>query len=149
MRRDGRPDKLLMFIVENNEGHRQQYAGDGLLGYGAIKAVSLFLVVLQTRIEELHVQVDVLFVDSRRAEGVALVVERDIERLSIGAELRALQIAPLVAHGAQCAFLSVFFCHFDMLGQRCRPRARWSMPSTTLRWLRWQRHWVGIRIIPN
>ena len=49
---------------------------------------------------------------------VARVVDGNVERLRVGAELMALQVAPFVAHGAQCSLLSVVH-DLDLFGQRC------------------------------
>ena len=71
------------------------------------------------RVEEIHVEVrNVLFVNGTRAQGSALVVEGDVEGLGVGAELIALQVAPLVAHGAQRATGAVGLGDLDVLGQR-------------------------------
>ena len=48
---------------------------------------------------------------------MAVIVDENIERLCVGAELDALQVAPLVAHGAEGALRAVLH-HLDGGGQR-------------------------------
>ena len=76
----------------------------------------LLLVVVESRLEEFHEFVDIFVVGVGVVEGLALVVDEDVEGLCVGAELAALQVAPLVAHGAECGGLSAFL-HLDGLGE--------------------------------
>ena len=48
---------------------------------------------------------------------MSLIIEQDIERLSVASELCPLEIAPAVAYGAQLAWLSVLH-HLDRLWER-------------------------------
>ena len=53
----------------------------------------------------------------RLVERIAIVVHRHVERLCVGTELACLQVAPFVAHGAQCPLLAIEG-HFHGFGQR-------------------------------
>ena len=61
----------------------------------------LLLVVVESRLEEFYEFVDIFVVGVGVVEGLALVVDEYVEGLCVGAELAALQVAPLVAHGAR------------------------------------------------
>ena len=60
---------------------------------------------------------DILVIAVRTCNRHTLVVENNIERLCICTELAALQIAPLVTHGAELALTSVLN-HLDRLVKR-------------------------------
>lgn len=77
----------------------------------------LFLIVFQTSVEEVGVMADILVIAVRTCNRHTLVVENNIERLCICTELAALQIAPLVAYGAELALTSVLN-HLDRLVKR-------------------------------
>ena len=46
------------------------------------------------------------------------MIQGDVERLGVEAELVALQVAPLVAHCAQGALRAIGLGDLDLLGQR-------------------------------
>ena len=74
---------------------------------GGAPDMRLLSEVLQTLVHEVHVLRDVLVIAVRAGQRLALGVDDDVERLGVRAELVALQVAPLVADGAQGALLSV------------------------------------------
>ena len=68
----------------------------------------IIAVLPESFFKEMTVGGHVLVVGIGACEGMSFVVEQDIERLGIGSELAALQVAPAVAHGAErdvCAVL--------------------------------------------
>ena len=73
---------------------------------------------VEAAVQEVEEGGDVLLVTERAAQGVALRVDAHIEGLRVAAELVALQVTPLVAYGAQGAFLAGGLGHLDGLGQR-------------------------------
>ena len=62
---------------------------------------SLKFILLQTLLKEITIGGDVLVVGIGTGEGMAAVVEQDVEGLGIGAELASLEVAPAVADGAE------------------------------------------------
>ena len=60
---------------------------------------NLLLVVVQSRLQEIDVLVDILVIRIGLVQRLAFIVYQHIERLGIGTELDTLQVAPLVAHG--------------------------------------------------
>ena len=77
----------------------------------------MLVIIVKTLFKERHKLVNVLVVRVRAVERTAIVVEQHVERLRVGTELAALQVAPLVAHGAKRGSLSVLL-HLDGFGQR-------------------------------
>ena len=76
------------------------------------------MIVVETLLEEGDVGGDVLVVGATGGEGLAGVVEHDVEGLGIGTELGTLQIAPLGADGAQRLGVAVGIGDLEGLGER-------------------------------
>ena len=67
------------------------------------------LEVHQSLIQEVYVGLNVLVVAATAGEGLARCgVKGHIERLGIGTELVALQIAPFGAYGTECLLVALF-----------------------------------------
>ena len=82
-----------------------------------IDCVLSFAILGQALFEELDIGIDVFVVGARCVERVALIVEQYVEGLCIGTKLSALQVAPLVAYGAQHDILAILG-EADGLGER-------------------------------
>ena len=73
-------------------------------------------VFFEAGFEEVDVLLYVLVVRIGTLQGLSFIVQKDIERLGVGAELHALEVAPLVADGAQSDVLTVL-ADDERLGQ--------------------------------
>ena len=75
------------------------------------------LVVCEGALQEGDIGVDILVVGTAACQGTARGgVDDDVERLGVGAELMALQIAPLGAYGAQRAAVALAILDLEGLG---------------------------------
>ena len=60
----------------------------------------LLCIIIETLLQEIDKLVHILVIGVGTVQGVAFVVNQHVERLRVGAEFGALQVAPFVAYGA-------------------------------------------------